>query len=424
MHKLFRGIRKLRTNENILIAVNVLFNSKTSFMSVFLMAFMISTSIKNSPIGYLGSELSTYAFCGIICILISKILRAHPVGAWRASMLFSIVRILAIILIDPNFALYPLIIGFLAGLESQLYWRPKAFLEIKEVSNSRRPRFNSLEQILIESTKIIMPVILGIVISGAGYERTAIIILIISIIQFILGIVFRPTKVIKPRHRSMKESLDYAVAHKEVRRTLWLSLIRGFVLTGCAYEIVAQLHIYALSNSNIELGSYTAATSLVAIILLFFYRRLKTKTPSKCTALVYGLMPAIILLPLAAAIMPGNFILAAALFIYSGGVVHPFYSSTIFQTYQQDVLKKEVHDDANRINIEIIGELWLCIGRVLGIIPLLFLISAGLDNLMLPLVTIEAILAPIVIIITYKYETSLTSGKRSRQRENDQALRP
>ena len=106
MHKLFHKFRKLRTNENILIAVDVLYNSKSSFMGIFLMSFMIMISLKNSPISFLTYQLSHYAFNGILCVILADILRSYPLNAWRASMFFSITQILAVILVPANYVFF------------------------------------------------------------------------------------------------------------------------------------------------------------------------------------------------------------------------------------------------------------------------------------------------------------------------------
>ena len=411
MHKLFQKIRKLRTNENILIAVDVLYNSKSSFMGIFLMSFMITISLKNSPISFLTYQLSHYAFNGILCVLLADILRAYPLNAWRASMFFSITQMLAVIFIPANYVFFPLIIGFLSALEAQLYWRPKDFLEIKEVSNNRRDRFNTARQILVEVVKIAMPVVLGIVISDAGYARAANVILVISAVQLLLSILLRPTHQTKIKARSLKESLHFAVSHKNIRRTLWLQTLRGFAMTGCAYGIVAQLNLYNSTSSDMELGWLQSAASFVTIVLLLLYRRFRAKSPAKSDILVYGLMPATILLPASAIIFPGNFIIAIALFIYTNAVIGTLYSSAIFSVYHQNELKKSVHDDAYRIEVEILGELWLCLGRVLSIFPLLLFFYLGHEDWALPLITVSAITIPIVVAFTYKSATLPASDK-------------
>ncbi|MCQ2570962.1 MAG: hypothetical protein MJ154_01815 [Candidatus Saccharibacteria bacterium] len=412
MHKLFHKFKKLRTNENILIAVDVLYNSKSSFMGIFLMSFMITVSLRNSPVSFLSYELSHYAFNGILCVLLADILRAHPLNSWRTSMFFNILQILAVIFINPNFPFFPLLIGFLVALEAQLYWRPKEFLEIKEVSNARRDRFYTTRQILVEITKIVMPVVLGIVISDAGYERAGIIILIISSVQLLLSILLRPTRPVKIQTRSLRESLHYAVAHKDLRRTLWLQTLRGFAMTGCAYDIVAQLNVYRSMGSNVELGGIQSAASIITIALLLIYRHFKKKSPVKSDFIVYGLLPATILLPLSAFLFPGNFVIAIALFIYTNSVIHSLYSSNIFAIYHQNELKKSIHDDAYRIEIQILGELWLTFGRVLSLIPLLAVICFGHEDWSTMLIAIQSIVIPIAIATIYKSATSQASSKR------------
>lgn len=412
MHKLFHRIRKLRTNENILIAVDVLYNSKASFMGIFLMSFMITVSLRNSPINFLTYELSHYALNGILCVILARFLRSHPLNAWRMSMFFNITQILAVILIDPNQAFFPLIIGFLTALEAQLYWRPKEFLEIKEVSNTRRDRFNIMRQVLSEAIKIAMPIILGIVISGAGYERAASIVLVISSVQLLLSILLRPTHQTKIKAHSLGDSLRFAVSHKAIRRTLWLQTLRGFVLSGCAYGVVAQLNLYNSTSSDMELGGIQSATSLVTILLLLLYRRFKTKAPARSDIIVYALMPAIVLLPLSALLFPGNFFIAIALFIYSQAVVSSLYSGAIFSIYHQNELKKSIHDDAYRIEVEILGEVWLSFGRVLSLAPLLLLFYLDCSEWILLLIACHAVFAPIILAFTYKSAPSRALDKR------------
>ena len=160
--------KRERLNERILIAVDALYNGKGSFMGVFLMAFMIGVSLRESPIGYICYCLSAYAFYGILSTLLVHILASHPVGAWRVSMMFSIVRILAVMLVDPNWVFFPLLLGVLAAVESQLYHRPREYLQVREVTEGRHAKFTSARHICVETAKIIMPFILGIAISSTS----------------------------------------------------------------------------------------------------------------------------------------------------------------------------------------------------------------------------------------------------------------
>lgn len=276
----------------------------------------------------------------------------------------------------------------------------------------RRDKFNILRQILSEIVKIAMPVILGIVISDAGYARAANIILVISSIQLLLSILLRPTHQTKIKAHSLKESLQYAVSHKSIRRTLWLQTLRGFALSGCAYAVVAQLNLYNSTSSDMELGGIQSAASIVTILLLLLYRRFHTKSPAKSDIMVYGLMPATILLPVSALLFPGNFVIAIALFIYTQAVTSSLYSGAIFSIYHQNELKKSIHDDAYRIEIEILGEMWLSFGRVLSLAPLLLLICLGYSDWILLLIAGQALVVPIIMAFTYKSAISPASNTR------------
>ena len=400
-------------NELILIGVDALKNSKASFLGIFLMSFMISVSLKNSPVGYIHYHITAYAFYGILSVLLSNTLCSHPVAAWRASMFFSITRILAVIFIDPTFPLFPILMGLLVGLESQLYWRPKNLLDVKEIKNERRPRFVSINMIITEILHIVMPVVLGILISNTSYESTAFVVLVISTVQFILALCFRPTTKITDKRHSLHDAFKAVISNRALRRLTWTQFLRGFVMTGCAYEVVAQINIYQSSNSEIELGSFQSLGSIAAIIILLIFRRLQKKSQRKSEALTFALLPPFILLPLSATLFPGNFVIAIALYVYEWSVIQAFYTSTVFTTYHQNALKDYVHDDALRIGVDIIGEIWLCTGRILSFIPLLLLFYIGQEKYMLPLIVIQSVIAPIVIIMVHKFSTSRAQDRLS-----------
>lgn len=403
--------KRERLNERILIAVDALYNGKGSFMGVFLMAFMIGVSLRESPIGYICYCLSAYAFYGILCTLLVHILASHPVGAWRVSMMFSIVRILAVILVDPNWVFFPLLLGVLAAVESQLYHRPREYLQVREVTASRRAKFTSARHICVETAKIIMPFILGIAISNTSYTRTAIIILAISVLQLILSFFMRPRTKIEAKTHSIREVMQFAVNHAGIRRALWTLFACGITLTGCSYEIVSQINIYRADSSNVSLGGFQSVASIIAIVILLVYRYLRTKKKTGYDAFVYALVPAAVLLPISAIIFPGNFIIAIVLFIYFRAVMSTLFSNTVFSIFYENILKEAIHDDGYRMEIDVLGELWLCIGRVVGLAPLLALLCLGRDDLMMPLVAIESIAVPILIISIRKYETSRVRGK-------------
>ena len=60
------SLKNMRRSERILIAVDVLLQSKSSFMSVFLMAFMMKASLSDSPQDFVVYCIVRYAIMGVL----------------------------------------------------------------------------------------------------------------------------------------------------------------------------------------------------------------------------------------------------------------------------------------------------------------------------------------------------------------------
>ena len=184
---MLKCLRALRTNENILIAADVLLSSKSSFMNVFLMAFMINISAASSPVNFIVYCIVRYSLMALFAIILIPLFKKHTLASWRISMMFSIFEILAVVLLDSQAFYFPYVLAIFSAAESSLYWRPKMYFDVTEVPDSRRLYFKGRATIFTEVIKIVMPVVLGIVIGNAGYTRAAFIILGISLAQLLLS---------------------------------------------------------------------------------------------------------------------------------------------------------------------------------------------------------------------------------------------
>ena len=321
---MLQKLRKLRTNENVLIAVDVLLHSKSAFMSVFLMAFMVRASLSDSPATFLIYCIFRYSLMAIFSIVLLRLTKNHTLLAWRCSMVFSVLQILAIICLDNTAVYFPYAVGVFSALESVLYWRPKMYFDVVEVSDDRRIRFKSLSQILNEISKIAMPVILGIVISSSGYTRTANIILIISIFQLLLSILFRPTRTPRAQANDHKliDVMNYMLKHDSMHKIIYLSFLRGILVSSAGYLMVAQINVYRSTGSDLDLGIYTALASVASIIILWIYRHCTRREIQK--TIIFTLIPPVVLFPLSLILFPGNFTLSVAFYVFTQSVIESF----------------------------------------------------------------------------------------------------
>lgn len=397
---MLQKLRKLRTNENVLIAVDVLLHSKSAFMSVFLMAFMIRSSLQDSPASFLVYSIVRYALMGILSILLLHLTKNHTLAAWRTSMFFSVFQIVCVILLDSTAPYFPFIIAVFSAFESVLYWRPKMYFDTTEVSDDRRLRFKSVGQIWIELAKIAMPIILGIVISTSSYVRTANIILIISLFQLLLSLLFRPTKKQeRVKKHSIMDVARFMLKHESMHKIIYLSLLRGVVVSSAGYLMVAQINVYRSTGSDLDLGIFTALASFVAIAILWLYRHFDHHKYIQKTIL-FSVLPPVILLPLAAILVPNNPLIAIVFYVFTQSIIESFYNSTLTVTRIQDILSRHLTDRTYHVEIESIAEVFLSVGRVVTISVVLALISLGFDDLLMPFALISSFAIFPVIYLT------------------------
>ena len=382
--------RGLRTNENLLVAVDVLVHSRTAFLGIFLMAFMMGVSLSQSPTSYIIYNIVRYVCMGLFAIIFLWVSKRHTLAAWRISAMFSISQILAVIFLDATAPYFPYVIAVLSAFESMLYWRPKMYFDVVEVSNERRLRFKAIGQMISEVIKIIMPVILGISIVQTSYTLTGFVILAISVFQLLLSILFRPT------HRPSSPKVNFVSAYERIihnpalQKIMTIQFLRGILLTGSAYAIIVSINLYQSVQSSFDLGILTAISSAISIIVIMIYQRIVKRKGSQMTMLV-GLAVPIILLPVVCYLFPNNATTAIVYYVYAQCIMESFYNSVISVKRLQDIMKKHLRDDSLRIEIESMSEIALTVGRVLTLTILLFMIQMGWQRYVLIFAAISGI---------------------------------
>ena len=376
---MFKHLRALRTNENILIAADVLLSSKSSFMNVFLMAYMINVSLASSPVNFIVYCIVRYAGMGLFAILLLNLFRKHTLAAWRFSMVFSVLEILAVIVLDSTAFYFPFVLAVLNSLESSLYWRPKMHFDVAEVDDHRRLRFRSVTTILTEAVKIIMPIVLGFTIGATGYTNAAFIILAISAMQLLLSLCLHPNNKHKaaPAH-TMSQIFNKISEHESLQKILLFAFVRGLVICSSAYLVISQIALYRSVDSETDLGIYTSLAAVIAIISVAIYRKLKTQKTQKIMLVTF--MPAVILLPAAMILLPNNPVLAVTLYVFMQSIVGGLYDGTVTMTRLQGILGTHLNDPTYRMEIECFVEVALSLGRILGFLALLFFIIMGWEQ--------------------------------------------
>ena len=388
---MLKKLRALRTNENVLIAVDVLLCSKGSFMGVFLMAFMISISVSNSPVNFIVYNIVRYCLMGFLAIALIPLYKKHTLAVWRISMFFSVLEILAVIFLDSSAPYFPYVLAVCSALESSLYWRTKTFFDVTEIPDERRLKFKGTIAIWTQILKIVMPAVLGVVIGSTGYTRAALIVLGISLMQLLLSFCFYPSNGGKEKGGLHKPSEIYSLMqkHKTLRQVAALQFIRGIVTCGAACLVVAQINLYASVSSSVTLGIITSVSAIVAIISVMIYRRIKNRILQQGFLAMF--IPLIIALPILLIFFPNDILISIIYYVVMYSIVDSLYDSAATGTRIQGILSTHLKDKSYLTEIECYGEMMLTMGRVIGLMVLLLIVMVGAKEQMMWLALFETL---------------------------------
>ena len=395
-------LKGLRTNENVLLAVDVLLHSKSAFLSTFLMTFMIRTSINNSPNEFISYRILSYIGMAVLAIALVRFIKKYALAAWRLGMLFSIIRVVIIITLYTETAIFPYILAFISAVEATLYWRPGMFFMISEVRNDKRLRFQSVRQILNNALRIIMPFFLGLTITENGYISAAFVILGISVVQLLLSILFKPSRDIDfPTHRA-DVTMRKIINSQPLRRVLYLQFFRGLIVSGSAFLIIPPLLVYQYTNSDFDLGLFASVAALISIVTIIVFQRLsRLKRASR--AFLWVLAPLTIVFAFTLMVSP-SYLTAIMLYVYVVAIIESFFEMFVMGRVQRSI-KKQLSGNSFVLEIESISEVFLCVGRVVSLSALmLFLANSSFDYLPLFAAINAIFIIPVVLLSRSKKE--------------------
>ena len=267
--------KKLKGNENALVAIEAFLHSKSAFGDMFLLTYIARISATDNPIAFSTYKIIEYLVLTFFAIVIVKFVKKYMLSAFRASFFVGIVKVLIIILLGDQIGNYLFLVGIIHGIEASLFWRPYSYFSIIEVPNRNRMRFETKKVVFGSLAKILSPVILGLVIADTDYISTGGLILAVSLLQLILSLVFRPSRDYKSQKtHSLYETLKKIRKLKRLRKVFWIQFLRGTFVSGAAISTIMVMLMNQAFRSDVDLGFFTTVAAIATIILFLAYDKL------------------------------------------------------------------------------------------------------------------------------------------------------
>lgn len=313
----------------------------------------------------------SYITIAIIALIIGRILKnKYEIQIFRIGMISKFIQLVILIILGDNVLDYIWILAIISGLSTETWSFPLNLFSSKLVLNDEKKIFIVYKTILTNLVKVLVPFLLGSIISIKSFEITAIIILILSFIQIVLSFGLKLEKVTSKQSKKLNliKEVKNIKNNKKLQRFYRMKFFKGMAYEG-ALDTTVTLLIIMSFNSDFSLGVITSIISLLAMLSSWIYKRIENKERMK-KLIIFSYM--IILISSIALVFVTN-----QYTIVGYNIIFAFFLQFIMIAEEVQTLKftnSDVIDDFNRVETYIFLEMFLNVGRVISYV-LLFIVG-------------------------------------------------
>ena len=359
--------QKMSKNANLLLIINTIRKIIEIFLGPFLTAYLFKVAVENITIISIYNIFS-YMALFIIAIIIGKILKnKYEMPIFRIGMISKFIQLLILIIIKDNIINYIWIIAIIAGFSMETWSFPLNLFSSKLVINNEKKTFVIYKTILNNLVKILVPFLLGSIITIKSFETTAIIILILSFIQILLSF---KIKLDKQNNKSNKKlniikEINHIKQNKKLKKFYMMKFFKGMAYEG-ALDTAVTLLIIISFKSDFSLGIVTSITSILAMFSSFIYKKINNLKTMK---IIFILSCTIIFISSILLVFVTN-----SYTIIAYNIIFAFFLQFIIIAEEVQSLKftnSNVINNTNVVETYVLLEMFLNVGRIISYILLL-----------------------------------------------------
>lgn len=362
--------QRMCENTKLLLIINTIRRIIGIFLGPFLTAYLFKVAIENIKIISIYNIFS-YIVIAIIALIIGRILKnKYEMPIFITGMISKFIQLAILIILGDNVVNYIWVLAIIAGLSTETWSFPLNLFSSKLVSNDEKKTFVVYKTILNNLVKVLIPVLLGSIISMKSFKATAIIILILSFIQILLSFKMKIKKEYNNENKKLNliKEVNHIKNNKKLQRFYMMKFFKGMAYEG-ALDTAVTLLIIMSFNSDFSLGVITSIISLLAMLSSYMYKRIKNQEKMKSLITISCII--ILISSIILVFFTNQYTIVGYNLIFA------FFLQFIMVAEEVQTLKftnSDVINDSNRVETYVLLEMFLNAGRVISYI-LLFIVG-------------------------------------------------
>lgn len=285
---------KLKSEANVIIAIDALKKIMIIFLGPFLTAYFIKTSSESII------DLSVYYICAYLLlgfgtfIVASIIKNKFRIGMFRIGVITNFIYIMSIVILKDKVVEHLDLISILYGISQSMYWFPYNLFAINKIDNQERTNYTVKKNIIVSTVGVLCPILLGTIITATNFELTAIIILIISLIQIVLSFMLTPDEnTITLKKYDLLKSWEKIRKNKQIKKMFLVEFLIGFSVSDGALGTLITILIFNAFKTNMNLGIISSISTVLSMIAIKLYGKYSKNKSDKKALLISSIIPVI-----------------------------------------------------------------------------------------------------------------------------------
>lgn len=322
--------------------------------------------------------LVLYFFVGVGFFLIRNAMKKNiKVPYLRIGISLQALYIATLLLLKENIINYIFLVGFLKGIADGFFHYPKNILETEKVSNKERQKFSGLIFTLEKTSNIVVPLLIGIILTYISYIELGKIFFLLFIVMFILSFYVNDKEYNMNNKMQFKKFSKLIQKNKDLRNSFFIPLLSGFTYSSGVMALVVTLTKINVFKTNLNLGFVDSLCAILFLLVSIFYTTKLDKKNFKLYSKISGIVSFITLIIFA--FKPSITILIIYLFVRNSfmGIMHLISNNMTHNISNSKVMKEEY-----KAEYYLIRDLIYTISRCSGYLLLLIIsLKFGISNI-------------------------------------------
>ena len=285
-------------DKKTLFTIDILKNIVAVYFSTFFVFYFFQAA-NYEILPLVKYYLVDYIVTGLGFILIRKGMKKNSkIPYYQIGISLESLYIALIMLLKNNIVNYVFLIGMIKGLANAFYYFPRNILESEKVDNKERQSFEGKISTINQITAIIIPIILGILLTYFSYTDLGKVFFLLFIVMFIMAFKMKD-KVSKHNEFDIKKFKRVVNQNKDIKISLLIPFLSGFSYSSGVMILITTLLKIEIFKTNFNLGLVDGICAFLCLLVCFLYvKAIKKETFSKIL-IITGILSLVSLLSLA-----------------------------------------------------------------------------------------------------------------------------